>query len=189
MNYFTNVARIGFTLLVLFALSAFNTTEHAPAAAKATMTPLTTVVNVDMQRYLGTWYQQASVPNNFQATCVSDTQATYITDGDGLVVVNQCRRADGYVETVKGVGKIVEGSNNARLRVSFFRPFYDNYWVLALDPNYAWVLVGEPTREYGWVFSRGPKLDEATLNQILDRAVVLGYDRSAFKRSLQGARL
>lgn len=65
-----------------------------------------------MQRYIGTWYQQALIPNKFQA---------------------------------KGVAKIVEGSHNAKLRVSFFRPFYGDYWVLALGPDYPWVLVGEPS--------------------------------------------
>ena len=163
-------------------LSGCNTTERAQ---NTNLPALPTVAAVDVPRYLGTWYQQAWIPNKFQAMCASDTRATYIRDGDGLVVVNQCRKADGQVETAKGVANIVEGSNNSKLRVSFFRPFYGDYWVLALDPDYNWVLVGEPKREFGWILSRNTKLDEATLNQILDRALSLGYDRNAFKRSLQ----
>ena len=149
--------------------------------------PLLAVANVDVTRYVGTWYQQSLIPNKFQAVCASDTRATYIRDGDGLIVVNQCRKADGQIEKAQGVAKIVEGSNNAKLRVSFFRPFYGDYWVLALDPSYNWVLVGEPKREFGWIMSRQVKLDDATLNQILDRAVALGYERTVFKRSLQVA--
>lgn len=167
----------------LVTLTACNTTDRVQGE---NVPPLSAVASVDVPRYMGTWYQQALIPNKFQAVCASDTRATYIRDGDSLVVVNQCRRADGQIEKAQGVAKIVEGSNNAKLRVSFFRPFYGDYWVLALDPGYNWVLVGEPTREFGWVLSRNTKLDEATLNQILDRAVSLGYDRNAFKRSAQG---
>lgn len=172
------------TASVLTLVSACNTTDRVPGA---NLPALSAVANVDVPRYLGTWYQQALIPNKFQAICASDTRATYIRDGDGLVVVNQCRRADGQIETAKGVASIVEGSNNAKLRVSFFRPFYGDYWVLALDPGYNWVLVGEPKREFGWVLSRSAKMDETVLNQILDRAVSMGYDRAAFKRSLQNA--
>jgi apolipoprotein D and lipocalin family protein len=100
-----------------------------------------------------------------------------------LKVQNQCLDAKGKTTEAIGIAKIVEGSNNAKLRVSFFRPFYGNYWVLALDPDYKWVLVGEPKRTFGWVLARDNKLDVATLNQILDRAVSLGYDRAAFKMS------
>ena len=171
------------TAALALSLTACNTTERAQ---ESNFPILDSVAMVDVSRYLGTWYQQALIPNKFQAVCVSETSATYLRDrdGDGLVVVNQCRRADGKVETARGVAKIVAGSNNAKLRVSFFRPFYGDYWVLALDPNYNWVLVGEPKREFGWILSRNPTLDEATLKQILDRAVSLGYERTAFKRSL-----
>jgi apolipoprotein D and lipocalin family protein len=100
-----------------------------------------------------------------------------------LRVLNQCKDATGKTTEANGIAKIVEGSNNAKLRVSFFRPFYGNYWVLALDPDYKWVLVGEPKRTFGWVLARDNKLDEATLSTVLDRAVSLGYDRNAFKPS------
>jgi apolipoprotein D and lipocalin family protein len=124
------------------------------------------------------------IPNRFQAQCASDTRATYARDGDGLSVLNQCRRTDGQLEEAKGVAKIVEGSNNAKLRVSFFRPFYGDYWVLALEPNYQWVLVGEPSRQYGWILSRQSKLDQTTFDLILNRATELGYDKRKFVRSV-----
>jgi apolipoprotein D and lipocalin family protein len=181
MNYCTTIAHLAATLFALSTLSGCNTADRASAPA------LPTVASVDVQRYLGTWVQQALIPNRFQAQCASDTRATYARDGDGLSVLNQCRRTDGQLEEAKGVAKIVEGSNNAKLRVSFFRPFYGDYWVLALEPNYQWVLVGEQSREYGWILSRQAKLDDATLNQILDRAVALGYDRTRFVRSVNAA--
>ncbi|MDO9193050.1 MAG: lipocalin family protein, partial [Undibacterium sp.] len=95
------------------------------------------------------------------------------------------RKTDGSIEQANGIAKIVDGSNNSKLRVSFFRPFYGNYWILALDPDYQWVLVGEPGRKYGWVLSRTPALPPATLNAALDKAASLGYDRSAFRMSPQ----
>jgi apolipoprotein D and lipocalin family protein len=145
--------------------------------------PLPVVASVDVARYLGTWHQVAWIPNKFQRECVSNTKAIYTLDGIDLRVQNQCKDVNGKTSEAIGVAKIVEGSNNAKLRVSFFRPFYGNYWVLALDPDYKWVLVGEPKREFGWVLARDNKLEPATLKQILDRAVALGYDRAAFKMS------
>jgi apolipoprotein D and lipocalin family protein len=144
---------------------------------------LPVVKNVDVPRYLGTWHQVAWIPNNFQGDCATDTKATYTLDGKDLRVQNQCKDANGKTTEAIGIAKIVEDSNNAKLRVSFFRPFYGNYWVLALDPDYKWVLVGEPKRVFGWVLARDKQLDAAILNAILEQAVALGYDRSAFKMS------
>jgi apolipoprotein D and lipocalin family protein len=172
------LARLALAAGALWSLAACNTAD------KAGQPPLPTVASVDVQRYIGTWYQQALIPNKFQAMCTSNTRATYAVDGDGLTVLNQCRKADGQMEEAKGVAKIVEGSNNAKLRVSFFRPFYGDYWVLALGPDYQWVLVGEPSRKFGWILARDAKLDEATYNAILEKAVALGYDKARFVRSV-----
>ncbi len=143
--------------------------------------PLPTVASVDLNRYLGGWYEIALLPNRFQAVCVADTKASYRLDGDVVRVWNRCRKADGTIADANGIAKIVEGSGNAKLRVSFFRPFYGNYWVLALDPDYRWVLVGEPGRDYGWILSRTPQLDKVTVDAILDKAEALGYERTAFR--------
>ena len=80
---------------------------------------------------------------------------------------------------------IVEGSANAKLRVSFFWPFYGDYWVLDLDADYQQVLVGTPDRDYAWVLSRKPTMAEAELQKLLDKAAALGFDKAAFKRSPQ----
>lgn len=145
--------------------------------------PLPTVQSVDLNRYYGTWYEIAMLPNRFQSICVSDTQADYQPDGDKVSVVNQCRTADGRVEQADGVARVVEGSQGAKLRVSFFRPFYGDYWILDLDPDYRWVLVGEPGRNYAWVLAREKTLDAATLERLLARAEALGFNRQAFVRT------
>jgi apolipoprotein D and lipocalin family protein len=165
-------------LAVLACLAAL-----AGACATHPVAPLPTVASVDLARYAGTWHEIALLPNRFQSMCVAETTANYRLD-DGVVrVTNRCRKANGEIEEAKGVAEVVPESNNAKLRVSFFRPFYGDYWILALDPDYRWVLVGEPSRRYGWVLARSPALDAATLDGALARAAQLGFDRAAFRPS------
>jgi apolipoprotein D and lipocalin family protein len=165
-----------FTLLITSLLSACNE-EYAP---------LPTVGKVELSRYLGKWYQVALIPNRFQSMCVADTQAEYELTGDSIKVTNRCRKIDGSIEQANGIANVVEGERNAKLRVSFFRPFYGNYWILDLDTNYQWVLIGEPSRKYGWILSRTPQLDAQVQRQLLDKAESLGYRRDAFQISPQG---
>ena len=149
--------------------------------------PLPTVPTVDLARYTGAWYEIASLPNRFQKQCVADTQARYRQTGATIEVVNRCRTADGKVDDITGVAKVVPDSGNAKLRVSFFRPFYGDYWVLALGngADYRWALVGSPSREYGWVLSRTPAIPAADLEAAFARAEALGYARSSFKPTPQ----
>ena len=155
------------------------------ACSSQPSTPLATVASVDLARYSGAWYEIALLPNEFQSMCVADTQARYRRDGDVIRVTNRCRNSDGSIAEVNGIAKIVAGSGNAKLRVSFFRPFYGDYWILALDPDYKWVLVGEPRRKYGWILSRMPQLDERSLQLALDKASTLGYMPTAFRLTPQ----
>ena len=161
----------------LFALVACSSAPPGP--------PLPTVAAVNLARYLGIWYEIAVVPNRFQKQCAADTQARYRQQGADIEVLNRCRQADGTSSEVTGVAKVVAGSGNAKLRVSFFWPFYGDYWVLALPEDYRWVLVGEPERRYGWVLSRTPQLAPADLEAALQQADGLGYDRRAFKLTPQ----
>ncbi|MFP5407719.1 MAG: lipocalin family protein [Gammaproteobacteria bacterium] len=143
--------------------------------------PLPTVEAVNLDRYVGTWYEVARLPNWFQEKCVADTRATYRQENARITVLNECRTAAGTFDQAKGIAHAVEGSGNAKLRVSFFRPFYGDYWILALDPDYRWVLVGEPGRDYAWILARTPQLDAATLEALLAQAASLGFDRQAFQ--------
>jgi apolipoprotein D and lipocalin family protein len=182
-------ARVGFSTRALRRAAVLSAALAATAGLGGCSTapnpPLPTVAGVDLARYAGRWYEVASLPNRFQAQCVADTQAQYRATGDDIEVTNRCRRADGGVESVTGVAKVVAGSANAKLRVSFFRPFYGDYWVLALAPDYRWALVGEPGRQFGWVLSRTPQLAPADLEAALARADTLGFARAAFKRTPQ----
>ncbi|ACB32317.1 Lipocalin family protein [Leptothrix cholodnii SP-6] len=171
--------------LTLCALSALTALAVLAGCSTTPTAPLPTVATVDLARYAGGWYEISALPNRFQAMCVADTKAHYRAIGDDIEVINRCRQADGSVTRATGIAKVVADSGNAKLRVSFFRPFYGNYWVLALDPDYRWVLVGEPKRRFGWVLSRTPQMAPADLDAALQRAVERGYARADFKPTPQ----
>ena len=156
-----------------------------PGPARAADAPPPTVQSVDLARYAGTWYEIARLPNRFQRQCVSDTQAQYRLDQDTVRVVNRCRTAQGEVDDIQGRAKVVPDSGNAKLRVTFFWPFYGDYWILALDDDYTEVLVGSPDRKYAWILARQPQWPEARLKALLDRAQSLGFDPAAFVRTPQ----
>ena len=179
------LSRHRFTGLALAALVGAFLGALAGCSSAPPGPPLPTVSAVDLVRYLGNWYEIAVVPNRFQSQCVADTLARYRPQGDDIEVFNRCRQTDGSVTEATGVAKVVADSGNAKLRVSFFRPFYGDYWVLALDPEYRWVLVGEPSRRYGWVLSRTPTLPPADQEAAMARAEALGYQRSAFRLTPQ----
>ena len=142
----------------------------------ASTAPLTTVEHVDLNRYAGKWYEIARYPNRFQRKCQGDTTATYTLRADGKVqVVNACREKDGKITTASGTAKVVDSATNAKLKVTFFWPFYGDYWVIGLSPDYQYAIVGEPERKYLWILSRTPTMDEATYQELLRRVESLGY--------------
>ena len=138
--------------------------------------PLTSVSTVDLKRYIGRWYEIARYPNRFQRECASDTTAEYELKPNGKVaVVNTCRKSDGATKKASGTAKVVDASN-ARLKVTFFWPFYGDYWIIGLDLEYRWAVVGEPGRKYLWILSRTPNMPEADYQQALKQARAAGYD-------------
>ena len=146
------------------------------------------VGQLDLERYLGSWYEIARFPNRFEKKCACDVMARYSATGKPgrIAVRNECRQADGRMAVTKGYGR-VDGPG-ARLRVSFFRPFWAKYWVLALDTEYRWSLVGEPKREYLWILSRTPVLSAEVLAEIRARAAELGFDVAKLVLTPQGLR-
>lgn len=148
------------------------------AACGAQHPPLPTVDHVELDRYLGTWYEIARYPAPFQEGCVA-TSATYSLRDDGDIrVLNRClvENLDGELREAEGRAKIVDEQSNAKLKVTFFWPFYGDYWVLALDEDYQWALVGEPSREYLWILSRTRQMDAELFDSIVRRLPALGYD-------------
>jgi apolipoprotein D and lipocalin family protein len=155
--------------------------------ATAAQPELTVVDAVDLDRYLGEWHEIASYPAWFQKNCVAVT-ARYSLRDDGLIeVVNSCRKGslDGKLKQTTGRAKIVDSDTNAKLKVSFFGPFWGKYWIIDLDPDYQWAVVGEPKRKYLWILSRTPSMDDDVYQHILARLPDKGYDPDGLNRTIQ----
>jgi len=156
--------------------------------------PLRVVPAVDLERYMGSWYEIARLPNRFQKECVGEVMATYALRDDGRIgVVNQCRKDDGQLQRAEGVARIADESGpSSKLKVRFapsflsFLPFvWGNYWILELAPDYSYAAIGEPSREYLWILSRTPRMDLATYEEIVDRLERQGYDTEQLVRTEQ----
>ena len=160
----------------LIVLSAITTMIVAGMAAVDRQRELEVVGAVDLSRYAGRWYEIARLPNRFEKKCADSVTATYTLRSDGKVdVVNRCRKASGKYTTAKGKAKVVDKKTNAKLKVTFFWPFYGDYWILDLGPNYEYAVVGAPNREYLWILSRTPQLDEQLYQRLLTEMATRGF--------------
>jgi apolipoprotein D and lipocalin family protein len=146
--------------------------------------PLQTVPSVDVPRYMGTWHEIAKYPNRFQKKCVNSTQATYSLQADGRVqVLNRCKTDQGEWSEALGAARQIGGPTSAQLKVRFapawlsFVPMvWGDYWIIDLDPDYQWVVVSEPRREYLWILSRPPQMPVSTYQALLAKLDKLGFD-------------
>lgn len=144
------------------------------------------VDDVDLDRYAGLWFEIARIPNRFQSQCAKGTTARYaLMDNGQIRVVNRCYKEDGSQDSVTGVARVVDEKTNARLEVSFVRFlgrnwFWGDYWIIGLDENYKWAVVGHPERKYGWILSRSPEIPDALRQRIDALLEKQGYDPAAF---------
>ncbi len=178
MNKKTLVALLGGV-----ALGAVGT----PAGASG----LRVVSHVDLGRYVGTWYEIASIPASFQRFCAGGTTATYTALPNGRVeVLNQCYTSTGERKKALGRAWVVDKTTNARLKVSFVSLlgwwlFSADYWIIDLGERYEYAVVGHPSRKYGWILSRTPTLPQDVLAGIHSRLAAQGYDVSRFRMTDQ----
>ncbi len=157
-------------------LSVITTMGLAGVAALDRKGELEVVGAVDLSRYVGRWYEIARLPNRFEKKCGDSVTATYTLRSDGKVdVVNRCRKANGEYTTAAGKAKIVDKKTNAKLKVTFFWPFYGDYWILDLGPNYEYAVVGAPNRDYLWILSRTPQLNEQLYQRLLTEMATRGF--------------
>jgi apolipoprotein D and lipocalin family protein len=169
-----SVPRRWLTLLLCFGLLGLS----IQAAGDENNAPLATVSGVDLKRYMGKWYEIASYPAWFQKGCTGST-ADYTRLPDGRIrVVNRCFKnsLNGPLKESRGKGEVVDTATHAKLKVWFFWPFKGDYWIIDLDPDYQWAVVGVPSRKYLWILSRRPTMDGAVYDGILRRVIDKGYD-------------
>jgi lipocalin len=158
------------SVLILFTAMIFNSVipQKTPSV----------VSTVDLNRYMGMWYEIARLPNYFERK-LKCTSANYTLRDDGrITVLNK-----GYYLTdpqkstsARGVAWIPDRNSPAKLKVQFFWPFSGDYWIMELDKEYRYVLVGDPSHKYLWILAREKEMDEQTYNMLLSKAVENGYD-------------
>lgn len=179
----------GMTMLKAWTwlLGAVLSTGCATTTARLHLGPLATVPEVQLPRYLGTWYEIASFPQSFQKDCTAST-ATYTLRADGDVdVLNRCRKGslDGEERSASGVARVVDRQTNAKLEVSFFRPFWGDYWIIDLGASYEFAVVGHPSRDYLWILSRQPTMEPPVYQAIIDRLRAQGYEVERLRQTAQ----
>jgi len=147
--------------------------------------PLSTVSKVDINRYLGLWYEIARIDHSFQKGCVAST-AQYSLRPDGYIkVVNQCRKhsLDGEITSVEGKAWVIDKDTNSWLKVQFFWPFRGDYVIIDLDEqDYSYAVVGHPSRNYLWILSRSSEMDKEKFQEIMIRISKQGYDLNRIKK-------
>ncbi|KAB2918400.1 MAG: lipocalin family protein [Dechloromonas sp.] len=158
----------------------------SPLAGADDLPPVRSVGQIDLARYAGKWFEIAAFPMYFQRNCLGNTTAEYTLLDDGEISVrNRCRTASGFDEA-NGRAWAPEPMQTAQLKVSFFWPFRSDYWVVGLDPDYRWALVGNPNRKYLWLLSRTPQLPATEQERALQAAAAQGYDLGQLKFTAQG---
>lgn len=174
--------------VVAAALLGFSGRARAQAAQA--------VPTLDLDRYLGRWYESARYPNRFQKQCLSDVTAEYARRDDGrLSVKNRCKTRDGSFDEVEGVARWEDQkAAPAKLKVrfapaflSFLSKVWGDYWILALGPDYRYAVVGDPRHEYLWILARTPELSAADYEAALAAAKANGFDPAHLVKTRQGA--
>lgn len=164
-------------------------------SAQGSDIPVKTIPALDVQRYLGTWYELAKYPNWFQKKCVSNTKAVYSVRPDGdLKVLNSCRTAEGSVSEAEGVARQIGGKDSPKLEVrfapawlSFIPMVWGDYWIIDLDSQYQVAVVSDPRREYLWILSRAPQINQNIYADLLQRLQSQHFDIRKLELTTQTA--
>lgn len=157
-------------MLILTVMAAFLSGLFC-SAQSVDNTPISK--SVDLDRYLGRWYEIARFDHSFEKGLINTT-AVYTKRNDGKISVTNSGWRDGKPKT--SLGKAKTTSNSAILRVSFFGPFYSDYRILMLTDDYQHALIGSGTANYLWILSRTPTISSEVKDAIVREALRRGYD-------------
>lgn len=146
-----------------------------------------TVRELDLNRYLGTWYEIARFPHSFEKGMAGVTANYSLRDDGKIRVLNKGYKngLNGELSIAEGKAKIPDKSEPGKLKVSFFWIFYGDYYVMELGPDYDYVMIGSSSPKYFWILSRKPQMDEATYNMLLDKARQRGYKLDKLEKVMQ----
>jgi|SaaInl59LU_5_DNA_1037362.scaffolds.fasta_scaffold36756_2 apolipoprotein D and lipocalin family protein len=164
-------------LLVFMSFSLFNC---------APKKELTTENFVDLTKYSGEWYEIARLPNSFEKNLKCVTANYSLKDNGGVLVVNKGFNTENEKwEEATGNAKVPNPEKPGEIRVSFFRPFYGDYYIIELDSNYEHVLVGSPSRKYLWILARTKELNSEVYKNYINIAKSKGFDLSSLHKTIQ----
>lgn len=158
-------------LAALFAHSACQASNHLKVNT-------TTITQLDINRYMGKWYEIARY-NHFFEKGMTHVYTEYSLQPDGKIKVINRGIKDGKPKEIIGKGKQPSPKEHpGQLKVSFFLWFYSDYYILELDKDYQYALVGSSSSDYLWILSRTPQMPQAELDALLKKIVLRGYDLS-----------
>ena len=176
-------------IIVIFGFLIAIQTQAGP---QQPMPPVRTVDSVDLQQYLGKWYEIAAIPQSFQKQCVGNTTAVYDTAENGLIsVVNTCDAASGRPSIANGRARVIDMNSNSKLKVTFVNFFGwqfllgGDYWILAIGENYLYAIVGAPGRDYAWILSRTPDMTQKQIIEANQVLVTQGFDTCKLISTIQ----
>ena len=163
---------------ILSLLITFLVISGCQGIPNKTSPELQVVAHVDIERYLGKWYEIALYRNWFEKGCFRSTAFYEKLDNGQIKVTNRCRMyaSDGELNEAIGKASIVDKRTNAKLKVQFFWPFKGDYWIIGLDEDYQYAIVSEPDRQYLWILSRSPTMDTQTLESLKENIREKGFD-------------
>jgi apolipoprotein D and lipocalin family protein len=148
--------------------------------ACSTPQKLETVTYVDLDKYAGVWYEISAFPIRPEKGCCCVTAAYTPTDKGYVKVLNRCVR-DGKETSIEGKAFVKDEKTNAKLAVQFFWPFRGKYWIIELDEDYQYAVVGHPNRDYLWILGRTPKMDAGLYGELVERIKAKGFDASRLR--------
>ena len=186
MSFLNHVQKPNKRLIKIALLGMFVAGILSSLAAYAEPKPLVAAEKVELDKYLGVWYEVARKPMYFERKCIYDITATYTLNENGNIVVdNKCYDLEGNLQRSVGEAFVSNAPFNSKLRVSFLPEGVrwipvgrGDYWILKLDDDYQTVLVGEPKRKYLWILSRTPQLKKEQIQEYLNYAKSQGYNVS-----------
>ena len=160
---------------ILFAAAACLLLGGIGCSHVSSTADIPSVQEFSLEKYLGTWYEIARMPHRFERELV-DVKAEYTLRSDGKVKVVNSGRKNGKSKRIEGVARMKNADGSGELQVSFFRPFYGDYRIIHLSPDYTLAMVTSDTRDYLWILARTPSIDRTQLLDCLKMAEKFGFE-------------
>lgn len=146
---------------------------------------LTTVSNVNLERYSGLWYEIARLPNSFETNCIQSMAEYSIGDDGHFNVLNTCIKANAHKRSAKGIIRVENTPDNSKLKVNFIPKWlrwsglgWGDYWIIDLDPDYQYTVISEPNRDYLWILNRAPQMPKSTYDRLTKKLEGLHFNLS-----------